>query len=60
MSNQKVIINTTAEKVRGQILAVMKAAIDASAESEMGRVALLEGVIELMDDILVQIDGEVK
>ena len=61
MSNQKaVIINTTAEKVRGQILAVMKAAIDASAEAEMERVELLEGLIELLDDILVQIDGEMK
>lgn len=61
MSNQKaVIINTTAEKVRGQILAVMNSAIDASDEGLTERVRVLEGLIELLDDILVQIDGEMR
>ena len=61
MSNQKaVIINTTTEKVRGQILAVMNSAIDASDEGLTERVRVLEGLIELLDDILVQIDGEMR
>ena len=52
----KVSIHTTPDKVRKQILAVMKATVDASAESDMERVAVLEGLTELLDDILVQID----
>ena len=52
----KVTINTTPDNIRNQILAVMKATVDASAESAMEQVELLEGVTELLDDILVQID----
>jgi hypothetical protein len=50
----KVIINIDSDTIRVQILAVMKATVDASAESDMERVNQLEGVTELLDDILAQ------